>query len=128
MEQEKNTRQYTGTLTNCSGLLKGLDGEKISGYEIHQGVTDGHETKVTDDDRVVAVVKNDNIFATYIHGIFDNEKVTRNILNIVREKKGMSLQSEGMTYDEYRMAELNKLEKIMRENIDIDKIYGILGD
>lgn len=128
MEKEKNTRQYTGTLANCKGLLAGLDGEKISGYEIHQGVTHGDEIKVTRDDRVVAVVKNDNIFATYIHGIFDNEKITRNILNLVRDKKGMSLHSEGMTFDEYRMAELDKLEKIMRENIDIDKIYGILGD
>lgn len=128
MEKEKNTRQYSGTLKNCSGLLSGLENENINGYEIHQGVTNGKETQITDDDRVVGVVKGDNIFATYIHGIFDNEKVTRNILNLVRAKKGLDIQNEGMTFDEYRMHELDKLEKIMRENIDIKKIYEIIGD
>ena len=128
MENEKNTRQYSGTLKNCSGLLSGLENENINGYEIHQGVTNGKETQITDDDRVVGVVKGDNIFATYIHGIFDNEKVTRNILNLVRAKKGLDIQNEGMTFDEYRMHELDKLEKIMRENIDIKKIYEIIGD
>lgn len=128
MEKEKNTRQYSGTLKNCSGLLSGLENENINGYEIHQGVTNGKETQITGDDRVVGVVKGDNIFATYIHGIFDNEKVTRNILNLVRAKKGLDIQNEGMTFDEYRMHELDKLEKIMRENIDIKKIYEIIGD
>ena len=128
MEKEKNTRQYSGTLKNCSGLLSGLENENINGYEIHQGVTNGKETQITGDDRVVGVVKGDSIFATYIHGIFDNEKVTRNILNLVRAKKGLDIQNEGMTFDEYRMHELDKLEKIMRENIDIKKIYEIIGD
>lgn len=128
MEREKNTLQYEGELIDCSGLLMGLSGEKIKGYEIHQGVTLGDEKKVTADDRVVAVVKGENIFATYLHGIFDNEKVTRSILNRVREKKGMELQEKGMTFDEYREQELNKLEKIFRDNIDMDKIYKILGE
>lgn len=128
MEREKNTLQYEGELTECSGLLMGLSGEKVKGYEIHQGVTLGDEKKVTADDRVVAVVKGENIFATYLHGIFDNERVTRSILNRVREKKGMELQEKGMTFDEYREQELNKLEKIFRDNIDMDKIYKILGE
>lgn len=128
MEKEKNTLQYSGVLENCSGLLQGLDGAKITGYEIHQGVTNGIEQKVTGDDRVVAVVRGENVFGTYIHGIFDNEEVTRTILNKIREKKGLETHSKGMTFDEYRMQELNKLEKLMRENIDIQKIYEILGD
>lgn len=128
MEREKNTLQYEGELTDCSGLLMGLSGEKVKGYEIHQGVTLGDEKKVTADDRVVAVVKGENIFATYLHGIFDNEKITRSILNRVREKKGMELQEKGVTFDEYREQELNKLEKIFRDNIDMNKIYKILGE
>ena len=128
MEKEKNTLQYEGELKDCFGILEGLDGEKVKGYEIHQGVTLGDEKKVTKDERVVAVVKGDNIFATYLHGIFDNEKVTRTILNKVREKKGIETQVEGITFDEYRERELDKLEKIFRENIDMEKIYKILGE
>ncbi|WP_294704858.1 cobyric acid synthase [uncultured Fusobacterium sp.] len=128
MEKEKNTLQYEGELKDCFGILEGLDGEKVKGYEIHQGVTLGDEKKVTKDERVVAVAKGDNIFATYLHGIFDNEKVTRTILNKVREKKGIETQIEGITFDEYRERELDKLEKIFRENIDMEKIYKILGE
>ncbi len=128
MEKEKNTLQYEGELKDCFGILEGLDGEKVKGYEIHQGVTLGEERKVTEDERVVAIAKGDNIFATYLHGIFDNEKVTRTILNKVREKKGIETQIEGITFDEYRERELDKLEKIFRENIDMEKIYKILGE
>ena len=35
---------------------------------------------------------------------------------------------EGITFDEYREREFDKLEKVVRENIDIKKIYEILGD
>lgn len=128
MEKEKNTTQYEGKLSNCTGLLEGLEGEKIKGYEIHQGVTFGNESKVNDEDRIVTVVKGENIFATYLHGIFENEKITRNILNRVRAKKGIELQMKGITFDEYREQQLDKLEKIFRENVDIDKIYEILGE
>lgn len=128
MEKEKNTTQYEGKLSNCTGLLEGLEGEKIKGYEIHQGVTFGNESKVNDEDRIVTVVKGENIFATYLHGIFENEKITRNILNKVRAKKGIELQVKGITFDEYREQQLDKLEKIFRENVDIDKIYEILGE
>ncbi len=128
MEKEKNTLQYEGKLENCSGLLAGLNGESINGYEIHQGVTIGKERKITSDERVVAIEKGDTIFATYLHGIFDNEKVTRTILNKVREKKGIETQLEGVTFAEYREKELDKLEKVFRENIDMKKIYEILGE
>lgn len=128
MEKEKNTLQYEGKLENCQGLLNGLDGEKIKGYEIHQGVTLGRERNITSDERIIAVEKGENIFGTYLHGIFDNEKITREILNKVREKKGLEIQKEGLSFDEYREQELNKLEKIFRENIDIGKIYEILGE
>lgn len=128
MEKEKNTTQYEGKLSNCTGLLEGLEGEEIKGYEIHQGVTFGNESKVNDEDRIVTVIKRENIFATYLHGIFENEKITRNILNKVRAKKGIELQMKGITFDEYREQQLDKLEKIFRENVDIDKIYEILGE
>lgn len=125
MEKEKNTLQYVGKLTNCSGILEGLSGEIVKGYEIHQGVTVGNELKIVEDERIVGVMK-DNIIATYLHGIFDNEKVTRTILNKVREKKGLNLQKKGITFEEYKEQEIKKLSNIFRENVDIEKIYEIL--
>ena len=34
----------------------------------------------------------------------------------------------GITFDEYREQEFDKLEKIFRENLDMKKIYEILGE
>lgn len=126
MEKEKTTIQYSGKLVDCQGLLSELDGIEIKGYEIHQGVTNSFEKKVTEDDRTVAVVK-ENIFGTYIHGIFDNKEFTDMILNKIRKQKGLEEKISQMSFQEYRMQELNKLETILRENIDMDKIYKILG-
>ena len=125
MEKEKLTKQYSGVLKGESGILKGLGEIPVKGYEIHQGVTSGEEIGLTNDDRLVATVK-DNIIATYLHGIFDNKEFTDFLLNKIREKKGLETKISEMTFDEYRINELDKLEKIFRENIDMDKIYEIL--
>lgn len=127
MEKEKVTTQYTGLLKGETGLLKGLGDIQVKGYEIHQGVTEGKEKSITLDNRLVAAVK-DNIFGTYLHGIFDNREFTDFILNNIREKKGLEKKNSTMTFDEYRLQELDKLEKIFRENVDMKAIYKILEE
>ena len=127
MEKEKVTTQYTGLLKGETGLLKGLGDIQVKGYEIHQGVTEGKEKSITLDNRLVATV-NDNIFGTYLHGIFDNREFTDFILNNIREKKGLEKKNSTMTFDEYRLQELDKLEKIFRENVDMEAIYKILEE
>lgn len=127
MEKEKVTIQYAGVLKGETGLLKGMGNIKVKGYEIHQGATTGKEKSLTLDDRLVATVK-DNIFGTYLHGIFDNREFTDFILNNIREKKGLEKKNSTITFDEYRLQELDKLEKIFRENIDMKTIYKILEE
>ncbi|MEG0390892.1 MAG: cobyric acid synthase [Cetobacterium sp.] len=127
MEREKLTKQYSGTLLGKVGLLEGLGNININGYEIHQGVTTGNEVSVTEDERFVAVAK-DNIIGTYLHGIFDNLEFTDFILNKVREKKGLEAKNSEVSFDEYRLKELDKLEKIFRENVDMEAIYKILEE
>ena len=124
--EEKTLTQYEGRLKNTNGILNNLDGEKIHGYEIHQGVSFSEaETPITEDKFLKALVK-DNIFGTYIHGIFENNSITERIINIVREKKGYSPEKLKETFEEYREKEFDKLEKIMRENLNIKKIYEIM--
>lgn len=125
--EEKTLSQYTGILKNTTGILYGLYGSKIKGYEIHQGISyTESEVSLTDDKNIKAVVK-ENIFGTYIHGIFENNIITDKILNVVREKKGISQKSLEESYEEYREKEFEKLEKIIRENLDMKKIYKIMG-
>ncbi|MGL4788990.1 MAG: cobyric acid synthase [Cetobacterium sp.] len=125
MEKEKLTTQYSGVLKDSGGLLENLGDIAIKGYEIHQGVTSGKEISCTEDDRLVATVK-ENIFGTYLHGIFDNTEFSDFILNKIREKKGLQRKESEIDFEQYRLRELDKLEKIFRENVDMKAIYKIL--
>ncbi|MGL6098334.1 MAG: cobyric acid synthase, partial [Fusobacteriaceae bacterium] len=127
MEKEKVTTQYSGTLKGDSGLLEGLGAISIEGYEIHQGVTSGAAISATDDDRLVATVKN-NIFGTYLHGIFENSQFTNFLLNKIRERKGLEKRESNISFEDYRLGELDKLEAIFRENIDLNAIYKIMEE
>lgn len=123
---EKIVTQYEGIFTNTSGILKGLDEVKLSGYEIHNGKSfSDEEISITKDKNLKAVVK-DNVFGTYIHGIFENNVVTDKILNIVREQKGLNKENSRESFEEYREKQFDKLADIIRKNVDMKKIYEIV--
>ena len=106
--------------------LKTLNNFEIKGYEIHQGITRGNEKNLTTDDRTI-FVNRDNIIATYLHGIFDNKEFTNTLLNEIRRRKGLEEVNNNISYEEYKLKEFDKLEKLVRENVDIDEIYKIIG-
>lgn len=126
MENEKTLVQYKGKLSVNNGILKILNNFEIKGYEIHQGITQGNEKNLTTDDRTI-FVNRDNIIATYLHGIFDNKNFTDVLLNEIRRRKGLEEVNNNISYEEYKLKEFDKLEKLVRENVDIDEIYKIIG-
>jgi len=125
MELEKQTFQTTENLSYNCGLLKNCENLSVSGYEIHQGVTHSNEISVFDKKPNLGVIK-DNIFATYIHGIFDNPEFTRTFINNIREQKGLSPIKEQFDFEKFKINEYDKWEKVLRESLDIKKIYEIL--
>ena len=126
MENEKTLVQYKGKLSVNNGILKTLNNFEIKGYEIHQGITQGNEKNLTTDNRTI-FVNRDNIIATYLHGIFDNKDFTDVLLNEIRRRKGLEEVNNNISYEEYKLKEFDKLEKLVRENVDIDEIYKIIG-
>ena len=126
MENEKTLVQYKGKLVVDNGILKTLNNFEIKGYEIHQGITKGNEKNLTTDNRTI-FVNRDNIIATYLHGIFDNKNFTDVLLNEIRRRKGLEEVNNNISYEEYKIREFDKLEKLVRENVDIDEIYKIIG-
>lgn len=126
IENEKTLVQYKGKLSVNNGILKILNNFEIKGYEIHQGITQGNEKNLTTDDRTIFVNRN-NIIATYLHGIFDNKNFTDVLLNEIRRRKGLEEVNDNISYEEYKLKEFDKLEKLVRENVDIDEIYKIIG-
>ena len=68
----------------------------------------------------------ENVIGTYVHGIFDNFEFTNSFLNKIRQNKGLEYVDNKFSYSEYKDREYDKLAKVLRENIDIEKIYEII--
>lgn len=136
---QKVTRQVEGSVCKNIGLFSGLEDYGVKGYEIHMGETrlmEGVEPLIRiktlggcfHNNLDGAVNKDGNVAGTYIHGVFDNVHITRGILNNIRKQKSLlPLQSEIASFGEFKEEQYQKLARIVRENVDIDKIYRIIG-
>ena len=129
MLHDKVTTQYGEKLSNVSGILDGGNDIKINGYEIHQGIsaTDRGKNNIVlgNEKDIKGAVKN-NIIGTYIHGVFDNNEFTNFILNKIRKEKGIDEVNEYFDFQEFKEQEYNKLAEVLRNNLDISKIYKIM--
>ncbi len=108
----------------------------VKGYEIHMGVSNGdiglfklfrlahyasHLTPVLDGS------SKGNVWGTYIHGIFDNDQFRRSLINSLRVKKGLKPIEDIVDYSRLRDEALNKWAKILKENIDMEFIEGLIN-
>jgi adenosylcobyric acid synthase len=126
----KTTTQVKARIAAGKGLLKGLEGQEISGYEIHMGQTENPNLEpcfeiletpaggVHNADG--AISESGLIFGSYLHGLFHNTGFTQALLSHLRELRGLpastgTLKDKDKQYDE--------LAKIVRQNLDIRRIY-----
>ncbi|MGH4140660.1 cobyric acid synthase [Clostridium sp.] len=117
---------------------------EVYGYEIHMGICKyGHNAKplfeIYDKNIQNSSVKGEeqngldgaineagNVMGTYIHGILDGVQFREYIVNILRIKKDME-PKKSKVYESLREKEIDKLADIVRESVDIDSIYKIMG-
>ncbi len=104
----------------------GLAGKKISGYEIHCGESEALPSGIAAPHEREITFADGRIFATYLHGVFDDGVVLNYILNNVRKSKGLQPIENRPSYKEYKESEYDRLEKTVRENIDTKKLYDII--
>jgi adenosylcobyric acid synthase len=120
------------TLTQVSGTMT-LAGKKceVLGYEIHCGHSQGIalNTPLISNLSVGAstidgFISNDNqIAATYLHGLFDQGAVTNAILHWVKKDHGVQ---SAINIDEHREVQLNRLADICEQHLHMDSIEQIL--
>jgi cobyric acid synthase CobQ/L-threonine-O-3-phosphate decarboxylase len=116
----------------CQACCKHLpSGETISGYEIHHGrtrVLDGQiEPLMTRaDETVIGWGRADGmVWGTYLHGVFDADGFRRFFLDRLRMRKGLRpLGSVQVAYD--LEAALDRLASVVRESLDMERIYRLL--
>ncbi|AOP36540.1 cobalamin biosynthesis protein CobQ [Leptospira tipperaryensis] len=123
LEKYKSLRQITA--------IHLPTGTKVSGYEIHHGKstvleqTPGLFSKETTDS-LGHSHKNERIWGTYIHGIFDEDEFRRKFIDKIRIRKGKNALVEIQT--NYNLEKsLDKLADHVRNSLDLQRIYKILG-
>lgn len=137
-EKNKTTTQVEGTInSNLNGYLNTLEKLSVKGYEIHMGetVVKGNplltinkklEEKVSYKEGCVN--EDGNVVGTYIHGIFDDIKFSRELINHIRKSKGLEENKSYInSFEEFKNNEYDKLANILRECLDIEKIYEIIN-
>jgi adenosylcobyric acid synthase len=138
-QAEKITAQVEAELlSGCSGMLEGLQGVAVQGYEIHKGISTlgpGARPVIRLRSRggqaeqalAGACNREGNVFGTYIHGIFDNREFFRVLLNNVRRRKGLpERRGSVLSYREFKEKEYDRLADIVRSHIDLPRIMSII--
>ena len=151
-QEEKTRTQVKGCFGTVSGIFSGLSGMEAEGYDIHMG-----ETSSVGGDIVKNVIKEqekavnhsllklreeqagnhtekqdgccrDNLYGTYVHGIFDKAEVAETIVCALMKEKGMEPEVGGLSFDyeKYREEQYNRLADTMRKYLDMEAIYRIL--
>lgn len=136
---EKHTTQAAGiTQAELPGIWAACSEQKVSGYEIHMGVSErglnaqafaqieqinGQHCTNADG----AVSPDGSVMGSYLHGVFDNNHFTRPLLNQLRKRKGFSpLPEDIFDYALHKEQQFNILAEQMREHLNIEEIYRLM--
>ena len=71
----------------------------------------------------------ENVFGSYIHGIFDGPEIAQTIVRVLAERKGVEMGELGaLSYAQYKENQYDLLAAGLREHLDMEKIYEILEE
>lgn len=127
MGTEKKRIRFSGRVIGCTGLFEDICECDVEGYEIHMG-----ETKPFDD---VSDFTSDhtgycsgNVYGSYIHGIFDKEKIIKGIINALAKKADKTVDTTNVTdQSDFRERQYEILADILKNSLDIKSILKIMG-
>ncbi|WMC93312.1 cobyric acid synthase [Kineothrix sp. MB12-C1] len=135
LKREKTRTQVVGKFQEVKGVLSTLSGREIAGYEIHMGVSKGNERnslslladKESGGYKVDGVYK-ENVYGSYVHGVFDHGEIAFAVIKALAEKKGIAYdESDGIRdYAAFKERQYDKLADELRKSLDMDYIYRLL--
>ncbi|CAA9285078.1 MAG: Cobyric acid synthase [uncultured Chloroflexi bacterium] len=143
-EPSKSTHQVRAIVAAGSGILAGCDGLSAAGYEIHMGrsqLTGGVATPAftiasrsgsspvagTEQDGLLST--EGRVLGTYLHGLFDNAGVRRALLKNLAAAKGLAHAPEAQSWGQLATLDdqLDRLAAVLRDSVDLPRLYDIAG-
>lgn len=129
---EKRTVQVEAVVQGAEGLLSGMGGVVVRGYEIHMGRTIGSEARPAlrlvrpregnADQFDGSLSRSGRVLGTYIHGLFNNEDFTRRLLATLSGGKRIPRRETSL----WRQQEYNRLASIVRQSLDMKSVYEMI--
>jgi len=121
LEKQKKLTLVEGTFCADEAGI-GMEQAKVSGYEIHMGVSKGpalDRPAIQLPDKVEGAISDDNqIMGTYLHGLFDKPSALSSLL-----KWAGLTETRRFDYENLREQELDRLANEMKQHIDIDALF-----
>ena len=102
---------------------------QVSGYEIHMGQTRLRRSypKFFQESSASGIIsENGQMWGTYLHGIFDNDEFRWQLLDYLRKRRSLPLLGRGFKFSNWRERQFDKLAELMRQNLDIERIYDLV--
>ena len=134
-EAEKARTRIEGRVLNPDGILKPLAGAKATGYEIHMGRTHvSSETMpfteivdtITGEHKIEGACGN-NVYGSYIHGIFDNQEIAVKMVRAIAASKGITEEMDmEIDFAAFKETQYDLLADGLRKHLDMEEIYKIL--
>ncbi|MCH6264445.1 cobyric acid synthase [Neobacillus citreus] len=121
------------TTVHSDGMASfGGESIPVAGYEIHMGESYfeeecNHFVQLADR-REGTITKDKQIIGTYFHGIFHNDRFREVFLNEIRLKKGLEPIKNRASFSKKREEGFDVLAKVVRENIQLDRINKLITD
>lgn len=119
-------------ITGAQGIFSALNGIEAQGYEIHTGVSECSCAHLGTIDGKPEGAANGNVMGTYLHGFFDEAKITSTLVDELRRWRGlppMRLEdARVLSAEEHRNNELDRLADVVRESLDMDAVYRIIEE
>lgn len=127
LKNDKKRCQTKGMINPLKGIFSILSGMPYIGYEIHMG-----STKTENDQDISSIIvsgKNENIYGSYVHGIFDKGNIAAAIVEALAVKKGIQIEN-GLfeDYQSFKEKQYDKLADTLREYLNMEEIYGMLRE
>ncbi len=149
-DHTKICTRVNGTFANLHGVLADLSGLPLQGYEIHMGHTMpvlnqmqerylpsgfyGKENCFADITAERTFEKKtdgwqqEQVYGTYVHGVFDGEGIADRLVRSLAAKRGEQIETvTEKSQEQYREEQFDKLAEGLREHLDLEAVYRIMG-
>lgn len=127
---EKRRTRVKAEIGETGGILKGLSGAELEGYEIHCGISVRDKgvrpfMKLSDGtgDGCVA----GNVYGCYLHGFFDAPGCRRAVAEALAAEKGITLDAPVLDWNSYKETQYDKLASVLRDSLDMELIGRIIA-